>query len=54
MKRLAQQYAAWREAFNNRSRALRRAILDCGINHQRLTYSKTGAYNHAIHNWSLK
>jgi hypothetical protein len=53
MKRFIQQYAALRKAIRNRSRALRNAIRDCGINPRRLSFSKTG-YKHEFHNWNWR
>jgi len=54
MKRLAQQYADLRKAIKNKSRALRNAIRDCGINPRRLSFSKTGPYKHSTHNWNWR
>jgi hypothetical protein len=53
MKRLAQQYALLRKAIKNKSRALRNAIHDCGINPRRLSFSKTG-YRHELNNWNWR
>jgi hypothetical protein len=54
MKRFIQQYALLRKAFKNKSRALRNAIRDCGINPRRLSFSKTGTYKHEFHNWNWR
>ncbi len=54
MKRFIQQYALLRKAFKNKSRALRNAIRDCGINPRRLSFSKTGTYKHSINNWNWR
>lgn len=51
MKRFVHQYAMLRQAIKNKSRALRNAIKDCGINPRRLSFSKTGTYDHELNNW---
>jgi hypothetical protein len=54
MKRFIQQYALLRMAIRNKSRALRNAIRDCGINQRCLSFSKTGTYKHELNNWNWR